>query len=648
MKTNRFTGIFRLFIVLSIIALLAGCSGGGGGGGDETPTPGPTPELTYDLSGTITSGSVALPGVTITLSGTGSGKIAVTDASGNYTFTELTNGSYTITPTLAGYGFNQVSQAVTIIGANVTAINFTATANSDTTYSISGTVTSGGVSLSGVTMTLSGASSGIKTTDSSGKYSFTGLANGSYTITPMLSGYVFNQVSQVVTVNGANTININFTATATNPGTTYSISGTIVGEILQGVTIALSGTSSRTATTNASGNYSLTGLTNGSYTITPSLSGYVFTPVNRTVTINGTNATVPSFTASSSTNPPVDPPIPPVGQPKLSVEQAQDALYAVYGGIGYNDRLNTGDDALLYRIMVSNMNSIGIDLILKTVLGDPNYATKLLSLTLTTPSVEFKSKGTGYTSTLTIKRDTPRNGYYPFNATLNVAFDGTGAYAYNTCKVYGPGNNTDLTAYFTGHFGISNNLAIIIRTVKVTSGNGTWTVEDGVTTSYNNWELAYNVNYGADDPMGGFGAPTNLEFIPSSYNTISTQTYPDLRDYTVGGSFVISGKKYSFAGFRYEQEQIDTYVMMSANGQMSVPGLASNFLVSSTLNTSNPGTNYTIITHVFEHSAWSSAWRSGILILGDTSAVFDNGSVTFTGGAGSWIVPDWKTALSIP
>ena len=820
METNRFAGIFRLLIALSIVALLAGCSGGGGGG-DETPAPGPNPELTYDLSGTVTSGGVALPGVTITLSGTSSGT-KTTDASGNYSFTELANGSYTITPTLAGYVFNQVSQMVTVNGSDPAAINFTATANSGTTYSISGSVTSGGVSLSGVTMTLSGTSSGIATTLANGNYCFTNLKNGLYTATPTFAGYVFNPVSQVVTINGDNVTAINFTATA-NSGTTYSISGTVTnggvalssvtitlsgtssgststnssgsysftglangsytitpslsgyeftpanptvtvnnanasasfiaianstptynitgtitksgggvlqgvtitligtssgikttdasgnysftglangsyiitptisgyvfdpvtrvvtvsnsnatanfnatvnssptytisgtitkstGGTLQGATISLSGGSSRTATTNLSGGYSFTGLANGSYTITPTLSGYTFNPVNRTVTVSGADVQSISFTATSSSNPPVDPPVPPPGQPSLTKDQVQDALYAVYGGIGYNDRMNTADDALLYRIMVSNMNSIGIDLILKTVTGDPNYFTKLWGLLTSPLPVEFKSVNAGYTSAITINRDPQMNGFFPFTASLTVAFNGTG-YNYGTGLVYGTGNNTDLTANFTGHFTLSPSLAIIIRNVKATFGNGVWTVEGGVTTSYNDWKLAYYINYGADDPMGGPGEPTNLEFI-SKYNTISDpkKTYPDLRDYTIGGSFTINGKPFSFVdGFMYQQEQIDTYVMMSANGQMSVPGLASKFLVSSTLNTINPETNYTIITHVYERGAWSSDWRSGTLILGDTSAVFDNGSVTFTGGAGSWTVPDWKTALSIP
>jgi hypothetical protein len=82
----------------------------------------------YSISGTVTvSGGGALQGVTITLSGTGSGTVT-TDASGNYTFSGLSNGSYTFTPSKSGYTFSPSSKAVTISEANSPGNNFTATA----------------------------------------------------------------------------------------------------------------------------------------------------------------------------------------------------------------------------------------------------------------------------------------------------------------------------------------------------------------------------------------------------------------------------------------------------------------------------------------------------------------------------------------
>jgi hypothetical protein len=125
----------------------------------------------------------------------------------------LSNGNYAVTPSRTGYTFAPTSQNATVNGANVTGVNFTATAQVGQTFSISGTISpaTGG---SGATVALSGASSATTTANSSGAYTFTGLANGVYTVTPTNSGFTFTPVNQSVTVNGANLSGVNFTATA--------------------------------------------------------------------------------------------------------------------------------------------------------------------------------------------------------------------------------------------------------------------------------------------------------------------------------------------------------------------------------------------------------------------------------------------------
>jgi hypothetical protein len=100
--------------------------------------------------------------------------------------------------------FTPTSQSVTINGADQTA-NFTATAQ---TWNISGTVTATG---SSATINLTGASTAATTADASGNFSFTGLANGTYTVTPTKPGVAFTPTSQSVTVNGGDQT-ANFTA----------------------------------------------------------------------------------------------------------------------------------------------------------------------------------------------------------------------------------------------------------------------------------------------------------------------------------------------------------------------------------------------------------------------------------------------------
>jgi len=63
--------------------------------------------------------------------------------------------------------------------------------------------------------------------------------------------------------------------------------------LMEGVTVTLSRESSviSTYTTDSSGAYSFVDLLNGIYTVTPSLPDYAFTPKNRTVTLQGKDAT---------------------------------------------------------------------------------------------------------------------------------------------------------------------------------------------------------------------------------------------------------------------------------------------------------------------------------------------------------------------
>lgn len=78
---------------------------------------------TYCLSGTLTGAVVK--NVTVFLNGANTGS-TVTDASGNYTFCGLVNGSYTLSALLAGYSI-PTSTTITISGANPPSTNLVAT-----------------------------------------------------------------------------------------------------------------------------------------------------------------------------------------------------------------------------------------------------------------------------------------------------------------------------------------------------------------------------------------------------------------------------------------------------------------------------------------------------------------------------------------
>jgi hypothetical protein len=76
---------------------------------------------------------------------------------------------------------------------------------------------------------------------------------------------------------------------------TFTISGTV--SQLQGVLMTLSGDAGGTTTTNSSGNCSFGNLTNGNYTVTPTMEGYRFQPASRNVTINNGDKTGIDFVA---------------------------------------------------------------------------------------------------------------------------------------------------------------------------------------------------------------------------------------------------------------------------------------------------------------------------------------------------------------
>jgi len=127
-------------------------------------------------------------GVTVTLTDSNSNVIETTSFDddinpGWYQFTGLPAGTYTLTASKPCLGLTPWSIGVTITNADATEKNFTARTQ---TYSIYGTVTEmGGSPVAGAALSLYRLNNHIASTvsNSSGQYSFNGLANGGYTIT---------------------------------------------------------------------------------------------------------------------------------------------------------------------------------------------------------------------------------------------------------------------------------------------------------------------------------------------------------------------------------------------------------------------------------------------------------------------------------
>lgn len=240
---------------------------------------------THALSGRITGPFSA--GVLVELSGAGTAS-TVTDGAGNYAFTDLPSGAYTVTPRRTGAAFLPGSRAVTVAAADVSGQDFASAA----THKISGRVT--GDVLAGVTVALTGAAEASATTDATGHFEFADLLDGSYTVTPALGGAGFSPASQAVTVAGADVTTLLFTASA---APTYRVSGTIGGAVQRGVTVLLQGTTTLSTESDATGAFDFLGVPAGEYLLIPVHEDYLFDPASRFVVV-GADVTGQAFTAS--------------------------------------------------------------------------------------------------------------------------------------------------------------------------------------------------------------------------------------------------------------------------------------------------------------------------------------------------------------
>ena len=131
---------------------------------------------------------------------------------------------------------------------------------------------------------VSAGGGGSANTDYNGSYTITNLAASTYTLAPSKSGYTFSPSSRAVSVPPDAT-GQDFTGSSSG-GETFTISGRVTdgdGDALSGVTV-LAGAGGE-AVTGGDGQYTISGLVAGTYTLTPSKSGYIFTPFSRTASV---------------------------------------------------------------------------------------------------------------------------------------------------------------------------------------------------------------------------------------------------------------------------------------------------------------------------------------------------------------------------
>ncbi|HEX4605991.1 MAG TPA: carboxypeptidase regulatory-like domain-containing protein [Candidatus Angelobacter sp.] len=221
-----------------------------------------------NVTGLVTdSNGAPLPGATLTAGGLAA--IAAND--GSYALNYLPAGQTTISAALTG--FQPGSATVNVLADSTTTAPMIALISSSGT--ITGTVkSSSGAAIAGASIQYGG---GIATSDASGSYSLSGVPVGTVQLVASANG--FQSATQSVAVNGGSitTANFSLTAVPTNGTVTGQVTNISNGAIIAGASVIWSG---GTATSDASGIYTLANVTGGNQNITASKSGYL----SRTIT----------------------------------------------------------------------------------------------------------------------------------------------------------------------------------------------------------------------------------------------------------------------------------------------------------------------------------------------------------------------------
>lgn len=318
-------------------------------------------------------------------------------------------------------------------------------------------------------------------------------------------------------------------------------------------------------------------------------------------------------------------------------ETAQALLYTAFSGIAYDK----GTD--LYGLMLEdNMNlleSLAIDI----VIGDEQLLNKAIGM-LAGKTTKFSITTASGTFSFTID---PAGAGTKSNFSGEVALDFNDVgYSVGSVTYYGTSEGPELTGALTGYYSIDLNtydIVILFSTIEFELGEGlkaSYTYPHVFEVNYHQFKIAFDVNYGPNDPINPQTIPLNVNIVPQ-VGTLPEIPAIDNRDYTFGGSFTttIGGVEtaYTFGkDFHYTQNQTDDGRNVTIKGLLGLTGLDGLVMIET-------GSDIAL--------GPLGQWIAGSLIMNgatssDTASFANDGSAQFTGHLGDWLVANWQNVLS--